>query len=639
MEEALLEIIAALKAKDQAIDEVWLDRLVRRHNRASHDPTRAVAKRRLLPYYLGIRTNDHERWASWDVDPATETQLLRLLKMKPRRTASGVATVTVITKPWPCSSDCLYCPNDVRMPKSYLANEPACQRAEHNFFDPYLQVKARLHALEQMGHVTDKVELIVLGGTWNDYPETYQRWFIRELFRALNDGQPYAGGPEYDDIPVYPLPGARQAQEGAQASDCDKGSHHDVAKRTAFYEHCGIPSESTDLEQQYTSFQQQVDLGIFNYNQAVRRIVRTEPWRRAAALQKATWEEVEAEHAANERAARRVVGLVIETRPDLITVESARTMRRLGCTKIQMGIQSLNEAILVANQRHISQDQIARAFAILRAFGFKLHVHFMLNLLGSTPASDKADYLHLVGDPRFCPDEVKLYPCALVESSHLMAAYQHGQWQPYTEEELLDVLVADVMATPAYTRISRMIRDISSTDIVVGNKKTNLRQMVEARLAPQAAEVREIRLREIAGSDVSPQDLRLDCVCYQTTTTDERFLQWVTDDNRIAGFCRLSLPHVEDIQALRTPDPLPTASGTAMIREVHVYGRVAGLGASESGAAQHAGLGKALVEEACAQARTEGYHRIAVISSVGTRAYYRGLGFEDAGLYQIRELG
>ena len=170
MEAAIQEIIAAIKAQDRPLDAAWLDKLVRRHNRVTHDGTRRVAKRRLLPYYLGVKANDPERWSSWDVDPDTEEVLLRLLKMKPRRTASGVATITVITKPWTCSSNCLYCPNDVRMPKSYLSDEPACQRAERNYFDPYLQVRSRLTALSEMGHVTDKIELIVLGGTWSDYP-------------------------------------------------------------------------------------------------------------------------------------------------------------------------------------------------------------------------------------------------------------------------------------------------------------------------------------------------------------------------------------------------------------------------------------------------------------------------------------
>jgi elongator complex protein 3 len=318
-----------------------------------------------------------------------------------------------------------------------------------------------------------------------------------------------------------------------------------------------------------------------------------------------------------------VVGLTIETRPDLITPENAREMRELGCTKIQMGIQSLDQRILATNHRHVSVEQIEQAFSALRLAGFKIQVHFMANLLGSTPEADAADYLRLVSDERFLPDEVKLYPCCLVESSRLGTYFESGAWQPYSEEDLVDLLVTDTLATPAYTRISRMIRDISSTDIVAGNKKTNLRQMVEARITAAGADVREIRMREVATSDVALSDLRLDCVSYRTTVSDERFLQWVTPEGRIAGFLRLSLP----------------ATGRqAMIREVHVYGRVAGLGASEHGGAQHAGLGKALVEEACRLASEAGFEAINVISAVGTRNYYRGLGFFDAGLYQRRDL-
>jgi elongator complex protein 3 len=214
-----------------------------------------------------------------------------------------------------------------------------------------------------------------------------------------------------------------------------------------------------------------------------------------------------------------------------------------------------------------------------------------------------------------------------------MEAYQQGQWCPYEEDELVSLLVDDVLATPAYMRISRMIRDISATDIVAGNKKTNLRQMVEERLSNRRDEVQEIRMREIATGDVTVGDLRLDCVRYRTATAEEHFLQWVTEQGRIAGFCRLSLPTV------RKDNPIaPIPPNAAMIREVHVYGRVAGLGTSEQGAAQHAGLGKALVEEACAHARAAGFQQVAVISAVGTRAYYRGLGFGDAGLYQLRIL-
>ena len=592
MEQAILQIVAAIKAAERPLDAAWLERLLRRINRTSHDATRRVAKRRLLPYYLHVRESDHAHWESWGIDEACEQQLLRLLKVKPRRTASGVATITVITKPWPCSSDCLYCPNDVRMPKSYLSDEPACQRAERNFFDPYLQVRSRLVALSEMGHVVDKVELIVLGGTWSDYPEPYQLWFVSELFRAVSD---FGGSPT--------------------------GDHPEERDRR--YRACGHTYDTDELARRTVDLQKEVDAGRLSYNEAIGCINGQRARRESAAWQQASWDDLIREHTRNEDSAHRVVGLTIETRPDLITPESARTMRHLGCTKIQMGIQSLNQTILDANERRVSVSQIAEAFRVLRLAGFKIQIHFMANLLGATPEADAADYRRLVSDPRFLPDEVKLYPCCLVESARLRSCYEDGSWAPYSEKELVELLVADTLATPAYTRISRMIRDISATDIIAGNKKTNLRQMVEARIGDRRAEVREIRMREVATDDVSLSELRLDCVRYRTTVSEERFLQWVTPEGRIAGFLRLSLPEGRQV---------------AMIREVHVYGRVAGLGAGAQGAAQHAGLGRHLVEEACSQARLAGYDAIDVISSVGTRNYYRGLGFADGELYQRRTL-
>ncbi len=609
-----MEIVAAIKAGDRKLDAAWLDKLVRRHNRASHDAMRRVAKRRLLPFYLRVKESDPERWKSWDIDEATERTLVQLLRMKPRRTASGVATITVITKPWPCSSDCLYCPNDVRMPKSYLANEPACQRAERNYFDPYLQVRSRLVALSQMGHVIDKIELIVLGGTWNDYPEAYQIWFVREMFRAANE------------FGVAASPEERDRQ----------------------YRAAGLTYDTDELVRRTESLQQEVNEGKCTYNQAIARINAESGWQTVSAWQQAAMDELLREHATNERAKHRVVGLTIETRPDLITFESARHMRRLGCTKVQMGIQSLDERILAANHRNVSLAQIEEAFRALRLAGFKIQIHFMANLLGATPEADAVDYLRLVTDKRFLPDEVKLYPCCLVESSRLGELYATGEWRPYEEDELTDLLAADALATPPYTRISRMIRDISTTDIVAGNKKTNLRQMVEARLARNGAQVQEIRQREVATDDVVLEDLRLDCVEYATTVSDERFLQWVTSDNKIAGFLRLSLPHAGAIDADASYQGAAEPSSTegavlsrqpeAMIREVHVYGRVAAIHATQTGAAQHAGLGRRLVEEACRLAREAGYATINVISSVGTREYYRSLGFCDAGLYQARSL-
>ncbi len=600
MEAALLEVLAALKegaaqgGGGAVYDGAWLDKVLRRYNRLSHDGTRRIAKKRLLPFYLETKAHDPERWASWEVDEPTEQALVRLLRAKPRRTASGVATITVLTKPWPCSSQCLYCPNDVRMPKSYLTDEPACQRAERNRFDPYLQVMARLRALRAMGHPTDKVELIVLGGTWSDYPRSYQLWFIEQLFCALND----AGSCTEEEV------------------------RERIAAREALYDERGISGDPTVLAHAARPLQQQVNGGALTYAQAIARLYDTEGVQRATADQTATIEEVEEAHHCNEEAHHRVVGLVIETRPDLITEESLTLMRRLGCTKVQMGVQSLDQRILELNHRSITVERIAEAFRLLRRLGFKIHVHFMVNLLGATPEADVRDYARLVSETPFLPDEVKLYPCCLVESALLRRCYEQGEWKPYSEEELVGVLVADMLATPAYTRISRMIRDISAGDILAGNKKTNLRQIVEQRVEDAGEPVCEIRHREIATEGARPEELAYDCVTYRPVGSEERFLQWVTPDGRIAGFLRLSLPD---------------RGRVAMIREVHVYGTAARLHEEGEGA-QHRGLGRALVERACEQARAAGYAAIDVISAVGTRAYYRKLGFHDNGLYQRKDL-
>lgn len=601
VESIIQEIIARIKETGSA-DARFLEATLRAHSKGLPAGTPRFSKKRLMPYCLSVKRDDPATWASWVGDEATERALFQALRVKPRRTASGVATITVLTKPWKCGSNCLYCPNDLRMPKSYLSDEPACQRAERNFFDPYLQVARRLRTLEEMGHVTDKVELIVLGGTWSDYPEGYRTWFVEELFRALNEG----GRPE------------------------------EVERIERSYRRAGLPATREDAIARVAHAQRMVDEGSLSYNAAMARLYEEDAaWSEASRRQSAGFEELERQQSANEDAEHRVVGLVVETRPDAVDADSLRAMRRLGCTKVQMGVQSLDPEVLKANRRGIGPERIASAFALARAFGFKIHAHLMVNLYGSSAEADKAEYRRFVEDPLYRPDEIKLYPCALVAGTGLMERYEDGSWRPYGEDELVDVLVEDVFATPDFIRISRMIRDISSHDIVAGNKKVNLRQLVERKAAGDPRTVREIRFREISTEDADVGELSLEDVVYETSMSREHFLQWTTPEGRIAGFLRLSLPDQE--WARRHADELPTGPGQAMIREVHVYGKVAGLHTVGSGA-QHHGLGKSLVERACRIASEAGYGSVNVISSVGTRGYYRRLGFADAGLYQRREL-
>lgn len=617
MDELIFDILQQLRDGAQgALDTHQLEMLINSHNSGidssahSTEREKLIPKRAILPYFLQVKQNNDELWQSWNVTPELEERFIRSVRMKPRRTASGVATITVITRPHTCSSNCIYCPCDLRMPKSYLANEPACQRAELTFFDPYVQVAARLQALHQMGHSTDKVELIVLGGTWSDYPEGYQYWFIKELFRALN---------EWPNSPNH------------------------IKERLNWYTSFGLQNS----EEALSSFVAEQQAAVFDdtatYNQAFHKLYDTSKPHQSAWLQmQSTYDELVEQQHVNEAAGARVVGLVIETRPDTITPENLRMFRQLGCTKIQIGIQSTRQEILDANQRQMSVAQIKRAFSLIRLYGFKIHSHLMVNLLGATPEADKQDFKTFVTDSGFLPDEIKLYPCALVSGTQLVQKYREGAWQPYAKDELVDVLVQDVLATPPYVRISRMIRDISATDILVGNKHTNLRQMVEQELAAKdvASRVQEIRFREINQQQVSAAELTLQDFVYTTAVSDEHFLQWVTADNKIAGFCRLSLPHWDKLIAGAcdvTANELLVQPGQAMIRELHVYGQALSLG-SEGMSAQHQGLGQKLLAKASSIAAEAGYTSLNVISSIGTRAYYRAQGFTDAGLYQQKAL-
>lgn len=617
MDELILDILKQLRDGSQgALDTHQLEMLINSHNSGidssahSTEHEKLIPKRAILPFFLQVKQNNDELWQSWNVTPELEERFIRSVRMKPRRTASGVATITVITRPHTCSSNCIYCPCDLRMPKSYLANEPACQRAELTFFDPYVQVAARLQALHQMGHSTDKVELIVLGGTWSDYPESYQYWFIKELFRALN---------EWPNAPSH------------------------IQERLDWYTSFGLQNSDEALSSFVAKQQAAVFEDAATYNQAFHKLYDTsQPHQSAWSKMQSTYDELVEQQHVNETAAARVVGLVIETRPDTITPDNLRMFRQLGCTKIQIGIQSTRQEILDANKRQMSAAQIKRAFSLIRLYGFKIHSHLMVNLLGATPEADKQDFKTFVTDPGFLPDEIKLYPCALVSGTQLVQKYREGAWQPYDKDELVDVLVQDVLATPPYVRISRMIRDISATDILVGNKHTNLRQMVEQELTSEdvANHVQEIRFREINQQQVRAAELTLQDFVYTTAVSDEHFLQWVTADNKIAGFCRLSLPHWDKLTAGAcdvTANELLVQPGQAMIRELHVYGQALSLG-SEGMSAQHQGLGQKLLAKASSIAAEAGYTSLNVISSIGTRAYYRAQGFTDAGLYQQKAL-
>lgn len=585
-----------------------LRRVVKQHTKANGD---VFSKEELIAAYRHLAGTQGLR--------PYHDAFVKKIRMKPVRTISGVTPITVLTKPFPCPGTCIFCPNDVRMPKSYLSDEPGAQRAERNYFDPYLQTTNRLRALHNIGHTVDKAEVIVLGGTWSYYPEKYQIWFITRCFQALNDFDPAQSEAMTDELAR--IEKEYQKMEGTYQQMNRHAASNDPVENKLRAENYEIEGDTLDK----------------TYNQVVSEMY-VAPERIAGfdAYQSATWEELEREQKKNETAAVRCVGLVIETRPDNISEVEVKRVRRLGCTKTQIGVQSLQDEVLTKNKRGHDVAATRKAFKLLRQAGFKIHAHWMANLYGSSVEADKEDYLKLFADPDFMPDELKIYPCSLIGSAELMQYYQRGEWQPYTYEELLDVVTFALKSTPPYCRLTRVIRDIPSTDIVEGNKLTNFRQIAEQALAKAGEESQDIRAREIRGQMFAEADLTLKEIRYETSSSHELFLQYVIKNrdpklnDKIVAFLRLSLPKQEAfIEELKE---------SAIIREIHVYGQTVGIGQDSAGKPQHLGLGTKLIKRALELATLAHYQKLAVISAIGTREYYRKKGFTDGELYQFTEL-
>jgi len=498
-----------------------LTRILRRHPLPGG---KTLSKSQLLEGYAQLCALEGE---------APDLALVRRLQAKPTRTISGVAPVAVLTGPFPCPGECIFCPAVERMPKSYLPDEPGAMRAASHEFDPYAQTAGRVGVMAEIGHNVDKVELLVLGGTWSCYPEAYQEWFVRRCLDALN----------------------------------------------------GVESSTLEEAQQL-----------------------------------------------NESSPHRNVGLVVETRPDCITPEEIRRLRWLGVTKVQLGIQSLDDEVLTRNKRGHTVAETRSAMRLLRLAGFKIVVHWMPNLLGATPEGDVEDFRRLWDDPALRPDELKIYPTALLPDTELYEQWRQGAYQPYDEETLVGLLTRCKTLIPPYCRVNRLMRDIPAPNIVAGVKKSNLRQIVQRDMAQKGLVCRCIRCREVRGRAVDVDTLKLERLEYETDATRECFLSYVTPEDRLVGFLRLSLPWP------RVEPPIAELTGCAVVRELHIYGPALELGARQEGTAQHTGLGTRLLDEARRIAHEEGFRRLAVIAAVGTRPYYRERGFERGELYMVGDV-
>ena len=452
------------------------------------------------------------------------------------RTISGVTPVAVMTLPLKCPGQCIYCPTYSVTPQSYTPESPAVLRGRECGYDAKKQIKLRLKVLSEMGHPTDKIELIVMGGTFLAFPKDYQYQFIQDCFDALNG------------------------------------------------------KESATLE-------------------AAKKI--------------------------NETANHRCVGLCIETRPDWCRQEEIDRMLEFGTTRVELGVQTLDDEIYQVVRRGHTVEDVVQATTLLKEHGFKVHYHWMPGLPGSTPEMDLELSQRLFDDARFRPDGLKLYPTMVVGGTELEEWYRDGRYQPYDDDTMINLIAEIKSIVPKYVRISRILRDIPAK-FIVGGLKDSLRDVAKQRMKQQGMECRCIRCREYGhraqtGWEIGePQLVRMD---YEASGGKEIFLSFEDENETLFGLLRMRIQ----------PQPiagLETDGNLAIIRELHIYGPEVSLSQRNPNAAQHKGLGKALLREAeLIAANIFQSQWMVILSGVGAKEYYRTeFGYDSQGDYMVKRL-
>jgi elongator complex protein 3 len=504
----------------------------------------------------------------------TNRDLELLLRKKKIRSLSGIVNVSVLTKPYPCPGQCLYCPDQKGMPKSYLNNEPAAMRAAASNFNPYRQVQARIRALENIGHPADKIELRIIGGTWSFYPQKYQTWFVKECFRACNNYKSY---------------------------------------KSSYYK-------------------------SFRNNYTIVELLRTK-----AKGENAKNDNLERrllkEQRKNEKAKYRIIGLSIETRPDFINKKEIQRLRKLGATMVELGVQSIYNNVLKTNKRGHKIEETIQATKLLKEAGFKVLYQMMLNLPGSDLKKDENMFRRLFLNPDFQPDMLKIYPGVLLKEAPLYKLWLKKEYKPYSLRQLTNLLKSIKKQIPYYLRIQRIIRDIPSQNIVVGpGKISNLRQLINKDIKKESWQCRCIRCREIRENYDLKDKLCLFRQDYEASRGKEIFL---TFENRqrtkLYSLLRLRLPAYL-LDPNQEKPVLALLKDSALIREVHTYGQLVPIREKRK-APQHKGFGKKLIKKAEKIAKKEfGINKIAVIAGIGSREYYRKLGYRLKGTYMIKSL-
>ena len=478
-------------------------------------------------------------------------QLMPKLRAKPVRTASGVAVVAVMSKPHRCphiattGNVCVYCPggpdSDFEYStQSYTGYEPTSMRAIRARYDPYAQSRGRVDQLRRLGHAVDKVEFVLMGGTFMSLPIDYRDFFIRNLHDSLS---------------------------GASSSCVDE---------------------------------------------AVK---------------------------ASEQSRTKCVGLTIETRPDYCQSPHLRQMLSYGCTRLEIGLQSIYEDVARDTNRGHTVAAVQKCFELAKDAGFKVIAHMMPDLPNVGMERDLESFREFFESPDFRTDGLKLYPTLVIRGTGLYELWRTGKYRNYHPERLVDLVARVLALVPPWVRVYRVQRDIPMPLVTAGVEKGNLRELAMARMADLGLRCRDVRTREVGLQDihnrVAPTHVELVRRDYVANGGWETFLSY--EDPRqdiLVGLLRLR-------KCGRTAAKTsPALKGKcSMVRELHVYGTAVAVHSRHKGRFQHRGYGTLLMREAARIAREEhGSSKLAVISGVGTRHYYRKLGYELEETYMVKHL-
>ncbi len=504
-------------------------------------------------------------------------ELKKYLLTKKTRTISGVSPVAVMTMPSFCPhGKCTMCPGGPGsvfgdVPMSYTGHEPATMRGMRAGYDSYLQVFNRLEQYIMLGHNVDKVELIIMGGTFPATSKEYQEGFVIYCLKAMNDFSELF----FED------------------------GNLDIEKFKDFFE---LPKDKGDDDSQKR---------VQDKLKSLRGI-----------------STLEKEQKRNETAKVRCIGMTIETKPDWGLLKHGNEMLRLGCTRVELGVQTLYDDVLKKiNRGHTLKDTI-ESIKALKNLGFKINYHFMLGLPLMTREKDIDALKELFENPDYRPDMLKIYPCMVSPGTVLFNQMKRGEYKPITTEEAVDRIVEGKRFVQPYCRIMRVQRDIPPKFMAAGVDKSNLRQYVDEVMKEKGVECLCIRCRELGRHD-SNDEIAYNTMIYEASEGKEFFISADTKrQDALVGFVRLRYP-----SELLRPE---ITSDSALIRELHVYGTAAELG--EEGQIQHKGVGKKLLEMAEKQTKKDGKNKIVVISGIGVREYYRKLGYRLEGPYMVKNI-